>query len=337
MSKIISEDILYLRYIKRYDSQPQEVRNLLDNFRNFDYQLKVIKRKRPKLKIGDVFLLSPIDNIYFYGKVMKVDIKTIHNDTFVEGMQSVLIHKCKTQSLTLDDYHPKYDDLLIEPAIVDISYWNKGLFYNVGNVPLTDEEKILDYGFYRSSRIRDKFCTEEGETLDHQPRLLGGYGIKTIIGIASEVWEEIIMDPSLLSYHDDDQLASLDFFTTSSSDVKKDYVFIVKNKGNISVCLNIEHDKPFAVGKKINEINEEAYMNGYNWDAFFNYYLPQYAPEISCGKSDPEAGMYVYNYNCIPENEAKAEKFAEIIRSLIEDENELYRIVRDGGADIKWD
>ena len=30
----------------------------------------------------------------------------------------------------------------------------------------------------------------------------------------------------------------------------------------------------------MNEINEEAYMNGYNWDAFFNYYLEENAPDI---------------------------------------------------------
>ena len=78
-------------------------------------------------------------------------------------------------------------------------------------------------------------------------------------------------------------------------------------------------------------------MNGYNWEAFFDYYLPKYASYVMGGKSDPEAGMYIYNYDLTPEHKVKAEKFAGIIRSLIENENELYRIVREEGESIKWD
>jgi len=37
------------------------------------------------------------------------------------------------------------------------------------------------------------------------------------------------------------------------------------------------------------------------------------------------------------ENEKKAERFAEIIVSLIENEDELYRIVRENGDEIEWD
>lgn len=117
-----------------------------------------------------------------------------------------------------------------------------------------------------------------------------------------------------------------------------DYTAIVKYKNNISVCFYIERDKPFAIGKKMGEINDEAYMNGYNWEAFFNYYIPKYAPEIAVGMgTDPEAGMYVAYYDLTPENEAKAEKFVAIIRGLIENEDELYRVVRDEGEHIEWD
>lgn len=45
-------------------------------------------------------------------------------------------------------------------------------------------------------------------------------------------------------------------------------------------------------------------MNGYNWDALFMYYLAQ---------------------------------LAEIIVSLVENEEELYRLVREEGDKIQWD
>ena len=117
-----------------------------------------------------------------------------------------------------------------------------------------------------------------------------------------------------------------------------DYVKINRSDDRIDVWFYNEHDKPFSIGEKMYEINDEAYMNGYNWDAFFNYYLAQNAPDILEGlDSDPEAGSYAVFYDLTEENEKKAKRFAEIIVSLIENEEELYRIVREQGDEIEWD
>ncbi|MDR1483095.1 MAG: immunity 51 family protein [Synergistaceae bacterium] len=116
------------------------------------------------------------------------------------------------------------------------------------------------------------------------------------------------------------------------------YVTTVKHEESVSVCFYIEQDKPFAIGERMNEINEDAYMNGYNWEAFFNYYLPKYAPDVTENmETDPEAGMYVAYYPLTPENEARADAFVEIIRGLIENEEELFRIVREECDEIGWD
>lgn len=47
--------------------------------------------------------------------------------------------------------------------------------------------------------------------------------------------------------------------------------------------------------------------------------------------------MYVAYYPLTQDTEARAERFAEIIRTLVENEEELYRIVRDEGGEIEWD
>jgi hypothetical protein len=117
-----------------------------------------------------------------------------------------------------------------------------------------------------------------------------------------------------------------------------DYVSIVKTQNSLSVCLNIEHDKLLSIGGRMNELNENAYMNGYNWEAFFNYYLPKYHPEICINmQTDPEAGMYVAYYEINAENEKRAKKFVEIIIDLIENENKLYEIIQNEGGAIEWD
>jgi hypothetical protein len=192
------------KYKERYNMQTTEIKERLDTFRNTDYQLKVIKKTtKPKIETKDVFLLSPREGVYFYGKVLKTKIKTINNDTFVEGKQVVLIFKCKTKTLTMDSFNPDCNELLIAPSIVDKSYWAKGYFYTIGSVPLSDMELNLDYGFFKSGipGIRDGwFCTAEGERLKKEPKLMGIYGIATITGIAATVETELIINDSLLKF-----------------------------------------------------------------------------------------------------------------------------------------
>ena len=86
------------------------------------------------------------------------------------------------------------------------------------------------------------------------------------------------------------------------------------------------------------EEKNEAYMNGYNWEAFLNFYLEKYFPEVMTGmSSDLEAGMYAAWYEATPENEARAKQLWEIINALIDKEEELYRVLREDGDKIAWD
>ena len=104
----------------------------------------------------------------------------------------------------------------------------------------------------------------------------------------------------------------------------EDYVSTAKYGDNVSVYFDVGAEKPFALGERLNAVCEMAYMNGYNWEALLNWYLGQTAPELLEGlESDPEAGSYVALYPLSPENEAKAEKLAGLIRSLVEGEEEL--------------
>lgn len=118
----------------------------------------------------------------------------------------------------------------------------------------------------------------------------------------------------------------------------KDYVKAFSSDNYADVCLYNEDKKVYGIGEKMNEINEYAYMNGYNWEAFFKCYLAKKEPALLEGmKTDPEAGMYAAYYDLTPENEQKAKKFAEIIFSLIENEEELFQFLRDNGDEIEWD
>ena len=117
-----------------------------------------------------------------------------------------------------------------------------------------------------------------------------------------------------------------------------DYVSAFTYNNHVSVSFEAEDPKVMALGEKLYALCPDAYMNGYNWDALFRYYLEKHEPTILEGLSpDPEAGSYSAIWPLSPENEARARRFEEMIRSLVEHEEELCRLVQEEGGEIEWD
>lgn len=120
--------------------------------------------------------------------------------------------------------------------------------------------------------------------------------------------------------------------------IMSEFLDITFDEENISLVFYIENKNIMEIGDKIEKINPYAFMNGYNWEAFFNYYLEKQSPDIlEDMDSDPEAGTYVVYYENTPENRVKVNKFAEIIEYLIENPDDIYEIVREHGDEIEWD
>lgn len=120
--------------------------------------------------------------------------------------------------------------------------------------------------------------------------------------------------------------------------IMPEYLDINSDKENISLVFYIENKNIMEIGSKIERINSDAYMNGYNWEAFLNYYLQKQSPDVLENMdSDPEAGMYIAYYENVPENVVKVNKLEEIIEYLIENPDDIYEIVREHGNEIEWD
>ena len=118
-----------------------------------------------------------------------------------------------------------------------------------------------------------------------------------------------------------------------------EYAKLIISEDYISVSFDAGTEDIQALGSKMNEICDAAYMNGYNWDAFFNCYLGQNAPEIlDIIESDPEADMYsVYIEDINSETKALAEQLVEIIDDLLNDEEKILSFVKANADDIEWD
>ena len=118
-----------------------------------------------------------------------------------------------------------------------------------------------------------------------------------------------------------------------------DYLSIMRHDdGSVAICFNIENNQILALGEEMNDIMEEAYMNGYNWEAFLNYYLAENAQDIlEDMETDPEAGSYVAYYEDGAANENKAKRLADIIVSIVENKEEIFKVLREKGNEIEWD
>lgn len=129
------------------------------------------------------------------------------------------------------------------------------------------------------------------------------------------------------------------FNMETSIDQTNDYLSIVyHDDGSVALYFNIEDDSILAIGEEMNRICEEAYMNGYNWAAFLNYYLAEKAPNILKDmETDPEAGTYVAYYENGAVNVEKIKRLAGIIVSLIENRQNIFKLLREAGDKIEWD
>ena len=73
----MNTNLIALRRKKRFEGLNLEIQKELENFydtKAATHQLKVIKKSRSIPKVGDVFLVSPREGIYFYGKVLVTNI-----------------------------------------------------------------------------------------------------------------------------------------------------------------------------------------------------------------------------------------------------------------------
>ena len=195
------ENIISLEWKKRYESQAEEIKRELDDLSEaFDdykvfkekYQLKVIKRTRKLAKKGDIFVFSPREGIYFYGLVVKDDLKSDEEYNWYV----IMLFKSKTNSLNDINFIPYYNDLLLPPLIVTRLYWTKGFFYNVGH--LDEVNYNISYGFY--DVYWNITVDEYDQKINYVPDYITSAGVMTDIGIAYEVNKELIINKDLLKF-----------------------------------------------------------------------------------------------------------------------------------------
>lgn len=280
----------------RYEQQPQEVQSVLDKIRDIDYekyQLQVIKKKRPRLEKGDLFLLNPFGNVYFYGIVLNAEISNVMGD----GLITICIFKKYTHSIEEANIHELFTekDILLKPSAVIKAYWTRGYFYNIGRVEKLPE---INYGFY--DMAHDIYVDDFGKKLSEMPNITTYFSLVTMEGIIWNLYYELVIDHSFLSQcdqidykeHMKKAIASTSGTEVSLSEFEQSIIpFVFSEDGDQQCSVSLTEFDNFK--ELFTNHSVEVEGNGYDWEAVIKSFLKMYFPKDSGKlKFDSEAGMF---------------------------------------------
>ena len=282
---------------KRYESLSDETKHRLkklDNICSSIYQPKLIKRKRPKLCRGDVFVMNLFEDIYFYGAVLNTGI----DDSFMgTNLVSVCILKKYSKGMTefLKVESLKTKDILIRPSIISRAYWSNGFFYNTGeNINGSID---IDYGFY--SNPEKAYVDEYGTKLESPPEIKNFFALTTMTGISSKMRYELIIDDSFMS--EEDREAFRRYIDEASSYVPPQKEPSEFDKSIAPFEFEKEHGRRYCVTledfEKLRYIftwkDSDIEGNGYEWEEVMKLFVKDRFSDIRKRiKFDSEAGIF---------------------------------------------
>ena len=284
-------------YRKRYAKLNDETKQLLKKLEDIDsdlFQLRLIKRKRPKLCRGDVFVRNLFDDLYFYGVVLNTGI----DDSFMgRNLVSVCILKKYSKGMTefLKVESLKAEDILIGPSIISRAYWSNGFFYNTGeNINSSID---IDYGFY--SNPEKAYVDEYGKRLEYPPEVKVSFGITTMIGIGIMMRYELILDDSFMSEEDreafrryiDEALSYVPPQKEPSEFDKSIAPFEFEKEHGRRYCVTLEDFEKLRY--IFNWKDSDIEGNGYEWEEVMKLFVKDRFSDIRKRiKFDSEAGMF---------------------------------------------
>lgn len=149
-------------------------------------QLIAMKKSSKNPKEGDIFVVQPIKDVYYYGKVIQTNVES--EDSFISGMTLIYIYKRnsnnKIKPRTMAD-----EEFLIAPIIVNNQPWKKGYFETIGNETVFEKEKNIDIVFW--DVIREEFVDINGNLTEVRPQMWNIYGLGSYGVVGKEIQKAI--------------------------------------------------------------------------------------------------------------------------------------------------
>ena len=152
-----------------------------------------LQPSRKKRKEGDVFIIQPKEDVFFFGVVVKA--KMALKDPIMNGGHLIFIFNYPSREKEIPENLFSYD-LLIAPQIVNNQGWLKGYFETLGTISINKKDIEKNYGFW--DIITKQYVDEMGEPLPSEPNMFSDYGLGSYGSVSVAIKETLDKSPELL-------------------------------------------------------------------------------------------------------------------------------------------
>ncbi len=162
--------------------------------------LNLVEKSKKNLNDGDVFIVQPLKDVYFYGKVLRANVDHFDKLSKCNNKSVVVIFNIRYNKSDNENLNFNYENILVEPCFVEDFVWKADLFRVLYNKELTGEEKRLDYGFYNNFLIREggNLVDFKGERLLKKPKFISYNRVYTANDIARLLYIKFTINPEIL-------------------------------------------------------------------------------------------------------------------------------------------
>lgn len=116
------------------------------------------------------------------------------------------------------------------------------------------------------------------------------------------------------------------------------YVTKEHNEYEVYACFSIENEKLTKICDKVTELYPDIYLNCYNWDALLYHYMQNNSPDLLVDlDSDIQEYDFIAIYQVNDINHTKIDKFINILTDFVENEDKLFKYIKDFESEIEWD
>jgi hypothetical protein len=105
-----------------------------------------------------------------------------------------------------------------------------------------------------------------------------------------------------------------------------DYLVLNTSGPNIQLDFDTTGDIVYTIGDHLEQIEETAYMTGFNWAHLIDYFIDERIPEIRTEINiTARSGGFTATWANTPENQTHAQHLAQLITELITQPEQLYQ------------
>jgi hypothetical protein len=149
--------------------------------------MEMLKRSRPKLSPGDLFMMKYPDIGYLFGRVIRADMSM--GESPMPGDNLVYIYKERFSTKNPYLSMLTRDNLLIPPSFINRQPWLKGYFQTIGNHELNESDILPRHCFYDAPFRR--YIDDKGVTLNEPLEPCGEFGLNSILTLDDAISEAL--------------------------------------------------------------------------------------------------------------------------------------------------